>query len=331
MISVTVPVFNEQESVRLLSDRVRPVLNGLGRPWELIFINDGSTDGTAAVLDELAEQDTRVKVLHLRRNFGQTAAMMAGFDHAQGSIVIPIDGDLQNDPADIPRLIEALDNGYDVCSGWRKNRQDARFSRNLPSMLANRLISMISGVRLHDYGCSLKAYRSDVIKGVKLYGEMHRFVPIYASWHGARVTEIPVNHYPRSFGKSKYGLERTVKVMLDLIVVKFLDKYAQKPMYVFGTAGMGSLLVAAAAAIWAVYLKVFEQTTFVQTPLPMIFVLTTMTGIMCLLMGLLAELLTRTYHEAQDKPVYLIGASRNLDPEMATAAAMGRHSGAASR
>lgn len=317
MISVTVPVFNEMESVGLLAERVREVLVQLSRPWEIIFVNDGSTDRTAEVLDELAEQDVRIKVLHLKRNFGQTAAMMAGFDYAQGSIIIPMDGDLQNDPADIPHLIDALDQGFDVCSGWRKERQDARFSRTLPSMLANRLISVISGVRLHDYGCSLKAYRSDVIKGVKLYGEMHRFVPIYASWHGARVTEIPVNHFPRRFGRSKYGLERTIKVMLDLIVVKFLDRYAQKPMYVFGTAGIGSLLVAVLSAAWAVYLKFFGDTSFVQTPLPMIFVLTTMTGIMCILMGLLAELLTRTYHEAQDKPVYLVGAARNLGSDPA--------------
>ena len=311
MISVTVPIFNEVESIRPLHEGVSAVLKELGRPWELVLINDGSSDGSTDALDRIAAIDPNVKVIHLRRNYGQTAAMMAGFDYARGDIIIPMDGDLQNDPSDIPRLLAKLDEGFDVVSGWRKGRQDAKVTRNFPSWMANRLISAISGVHLHDYGCSLKAYRKDVIKDVKLYGEMHRFVPIYASWQGARVTEMPVTHHPRQFGRSKYGLERTVKVVLDLIVVKFLAQFAQKPMYVFGTVGLLSLLVSVISGVWALFLKFGEQVSFVQTPLPLLFVLTAITGVMCILMGLLAELLTRTYHESQDKAVYSVGATRN--------------------
>jgi glycosyltransferase involved in cell wall biosynthesis len=306
MISVTVPIFNEAENIPILYERVRDALTNVGRRWELVFVNDGSTDGSREALDRIAETDARVKVIHFRRNFG----------HAEGDIIIPMDGDLQNDPADIPRLIETLDKGFDVVSGWRKQRQDARITRKLPSAIANRLISRILGVRLHDYGCSLKAYRKDVIKGVKLYGEMHRFVPVYASWQGARVTEIPVKHYARQFGESKYGLERTMKVVLDLIVVKFLATYAQKPMYVFGAFGVASLTLSVLSGLWALYLKLFEDTTFVQTPLPLVLVMTAIMGFMCILMGLLAELLTRTYHESQDKPVYLVKETRNVEPAL---------------
>jgi glycosyltransferase involved in cell wall biosynthesis len=313
MISVTVPIYNEVESIRPLYATVSAVLNDLGRPWELILVNDGSTDGSAAALDKLAEADANVKVVHLRRNFGQTAAMMAGIDFARGEIIIPMDGDLQNDPADIPNLLAKLDEGYDVVSGWRKGRQDAKLTRNFPSWLANRVISAISGVHLHDYGCSLKAYHRSVIKEVKLYGEMHRFIPIYASWHGARVTEIPVKHHARRYGSSKYGLERTVKVILDLIVVKFLATFAQKPMYVFGGIGLLSLAISGASGIWALWLKFVHDISFVQTPLPLLFVMTGITGAMCILMGLLAELLTRTYHESQDKPIYSVGQTRNVD------------------
>jgi len=224
-----------------------------------------------------------------------------------------MDGDLQNDPMDIPRLLAKLDEGFDVVSGWRKGRKDAKLTRNLPSWLANRMISIISGVHLHDYGCSLKAYRKSVIKDVKLYGEMHRFIPIYASWQGARVAEIAVVHHSRQFGKSKYGLERTLKVILDLIVVKFLATFAQKPMYIFGGVGLASLLVSLVSGVWALYLKFGLEISFVQTPLPLLFVLTAITGMMCILMGLLAELLTRTYHESQDKAIYSVGGTRNID------------------
>lgn len=312
MLSIIAPVYNEAENLLLLHERVSTGMRALGQAWELILVNDGSRDGSADILDQLAEQDPAVKVVHFKRNFGQTAAMMAGIDYASGDIIIPIDADLQNDPQDIPLLLAKLDEGYDVCSGWRKNRQDNALRRNLPSRMANWLISKISGVHLHDYGCSLKAYRREVIKGVKLYGEMHRFIPIYASWHGARVAEIPVNHYARQFGQSKYGLERIIKVVLDLAVVKFLDRYAQKPMYVFGGVGVANFAVAIVAGVWALYLKFFEHTSLIETPLPLLVVMALITGFMCILMGLLAELVMRTYHESQNKSVYLVKATRNL-------------------
>ena len=315
MISLIIPVYNEVDSIAVLYERLREVLIAINRPWEIIFINDGSTDGSKPALDLLADQDENVKVIHFKRNFGQTTAMMAGIDFARGDILISMDGDLQNDPADIPLFLEKLEEGFDVCSGWRKNRQDAALKRVLPSRIANFIISRISGVHLHDYGCSLKAYKKEVIKGVKLYGEMHRFIPIYASWQGARVTEIPVTHHPRLHGTSKYGLERTLKVILDLIVVKFLANYAQKPIYVFGYVGLVSILIAVLAAGASLYYKFFGNKSFISTPLPLLFVLATITGIMCILMGLLAELVIRTYYESQNKPVYLIAELRNLEPD----------------
>jgi glycosyltransferase involved in cell wall biosynthesis len=224
-----------------------------------------------------------------------------------------MDGDLQNDPRDVRRLIDKLDEGYEVVSGWRKDRQDSSLKRNLPSRVANKLISWISGVHLHDYGCSLKAYHRDVIKGVKLYGEMHRFIPIYASWRGARVAEIPVIHHPRIHGVSKYGLERVVKVVLDLLVVKFLAKYSTKPIYVFGGFGVTNFVISFLAGLYAVYLKVFDSTSFILTPLPLLCVMTFITGIMSILMGLLAELVMRTYYESQDKPVYLVKSTQNIE------------------
>lgn len=314
-ISITVPVFNEVENLPLLYEALIRVLEPLEHSWEMIFVNDGSRDGSSEVLDRLAQKDPRVKVVHFRRNFGQTAAMMAGVNYSSGDIIIPMDADLQNDPADIPRLLAKLAEGYDVVSGWRKQRKDDALKRNFVSRLANRLISMISGVHLHDYGCSLKAYKKDIIKGVKLYGEMHRFIPIYASWFGARITEIPVSHHPRRSGNSKYGLERIMKVIFDLIVVKFLARYAEKPMYIFGSVGILSFLVALFSGLWAVYLKIFGNTTFIQTPLPLLVVLTTITGIMCFLMGLLAELVIRTYYESQAKMTYLVAATRNFDSQ----------------
>jgi glycosyltransferase involved in cell wall biosynthesis len=312
MISITVPVYNERESLPLLMQALRSVLDGVGRPWEVVFVNDGSSDGSDALLDGLAAEDPRVKVVHFRRNYGQTAAMMAGIDFAEGDVIIPIDADLQNDPEDIPRLLAKLDEGYDVCSGWRKDRQDQALRRNLPSRIANRLISWVSGVHLHDYGCSLKAYRRDVIKDVKLYGEMHRFVPIYASWQGAKVTEIPVQHHARRFGVSKYGLERVVKVLLDLLVVKFLERYARKPIYVFGGIGVACLFVGFLAGVWALGLKFFGDTSLVQTPLPLMVVMMGITGVMCLLMGLLAEIVMRTWYESQSKSIYLVRHTRNV-------------------
>lgn len=311
-VSVIVPIFDEAESIQPLYSRVRDVLEDLSDSWELLFVNDGSHDDTEQILDQIAERDTRIKVIHFRRNFGQTAALMAGFQFAQGDIIIPMDGDLQNDPADIPQMIAKLEEGYDVCSGWRKDRKDDAFQRNLPSIMANRLISFVSGVRLHDFGCSLKAYRREIVDGVRLYGEMHRFLPIYAKWHGARITEVVVHHNARTSGKSKYGLERVVKVLCDLIVVKFLDKYAQKPMYIFGSIGFLSIIASFLALIWMLCLKFFYNKPFIETPVPLIVVTTAVTGVICLLMGLLAEMIMRTFYESQGKPVYLVRDTRNL-------------------
>lgn len=313
VLSIVIPVFNEEESIGPLYEKLSSVMQKLDQPFEVILINDGSSDRTGSLINKLSDGDQRVKVIHLRRNYGQTAAMMAGIDHAMGDIIIPMDGDLQNDPEDISKLISKLDEGYDVVSGWRKDRKDGAIKRNLPSRIANRLISWISGVNLHDYGCSLKAYKRDVIKGVHLYGEMHRFIPIYASWNGARVTEVPVNHHARQFGKSKYGLERVFKVVLDMLVVKFLANYSTKPIYVFGGFGLLNIFASGATGLYAVFLKIFEAVSFIKTPLPLISVMLFSTGILSILMGFLAELIMRTYYESQDMPVYLVKETRNID------------------
>ena len=313
MISITIPIHNEAGNLPRLYARVKESMTELGQPWELILVNDGSTDGSEHLLDGLAASDPAVKVVHFRRNFGQTAAMMAGFDHAGGDIIIPMDGDLQNDPGDIPLMLARLEEGYDVVSGWRKDRKDNALQRNLPSILANRLISFVSGVELRDFGCSLKAYRRDVLAGVRLYGEMHRFLPIYAHWHGARISEVEVRHYPRTSGQSKYGLERVLKVLADLITVKFLDRFQQKPMYLFGAVGLCSWLIGAVSGVSAVYRKYVWNEPFIQNPLLLLAVLTAVTGVMCILMGLLAEMIMRTFFESQGKRAYLIRATRNLD------------------
>ncbi|HSS29198.1 MAG TPA: glycosyltransferase family 2 protein [Usitatibacter sp.] len=315
MLSITVPIYNEAQNLEPLHQRLVAALEPLGQPFEVVLVNDGSTDGSDRALDALAARDSRVKVVHLRRNYGQTAAMMAGIRYASGEIIIPMDGDLQNDPADIPKLLAKLDEGFDVVSGWRKDRKDAAIRRNFLSRVANHLISRISGVRLHDYGCSLKAYRRDVVKGVKLYGEMHRFIPIYATWEGGKVAEVVVSHHPRVHGQSKYGVDRVVKVLLDLIVVQFLARYASRPIYLFGGCGVASLLLALVAGLWAVYLKYFEATSFIQTPLPLLVVLLTLTGGISILMGLLAEIIMRTYYESQGKAVYDVRSTANLGPD----------------
>ncbi len=312
-ISVAVPIHNEVDSLPQLYDRVCDALNKLGHPWELILVDDGSTDGSTDLIEKLTASDFRVKAVVFRRNAGQTAAMMAGFDYASGDIIIPMDGDLQNDPSDIGKLIAKLESGYDVVSGWRKDRQDNFVRRNLPSIMANRLISFVSGVRLHDFGCSLKAYRKDVIKGVQLYGEMHRFLPIYASWHGAKITEEIVTHHARKHGKSKYGLERVMKVLLDLLVVKFLDRHAQKPMYVFGGVGVLFLGISTLSGLYALYLKFFQNTSFIQTPIPTLAAMTAMLGVMCFLLGLLAEMTIRTFYAAHGRPAYLVKRTFNID------------------
>jgi glycosyltransferase involved in cell wall biosynthesis len=306
LVSVVIPVFNEAESLPDLIARLLDVLRRLGRPFEIIAVNDGSSDGSLAVLRHLASQTSELRVIDFRRNYGQTAAMMAGIDHAGGGIIVPIDADLQNDPEDIPALLDKIDQGYDVVSGWRKDRKDAAWRRNLVSRWANRLISQISGVHLNDYGCTLKAYRAEVMRGMRLYGEMHRFIPIYASWMGARVTEIPVRHNPRQFGSSKYGLERVIKVILDLIVVRFLDKYLAKPIYVFGGFGLTSVMISFVTFMLMLYFKIFEQISMISTPLPLLTAMTFLVGIVSILMGLIAEMLVRTYFESQGRSAYLV-------------------------
>ena len=301
-ISVVLPVYNEEANLDDLHARLDSIL---GADAELIFVDDGSSDGSWAKLRQIASRDARVRLIRFRRNFGQTAALSAGIDHARGEIIVPMDSDLQNDPQDVPRLLAKLDEGYDVVSGWRVDRRDP-FHRRLPSIVANRLISFISGVRLHDYGCSLKAYRRDVLQGVRLYGEMHRFIPIYASWQGANVTEMPVTHHPRTRGKSNYGLERTVKVVLDMIVVKFLSSYATKPIYIFGGFGLLSLFAAVPVFGVMLYWKLTGEKTFIQTPLPLVVVMLVLVGCLSLLLGLVAELTVRTYYESQGKMTYSV-------------------------
>jgi glycosyltransferase involved in cell wall biosynthesis len=305
-ISIFLPVFNEEPNLRPLHQKLDQSLAQLGRSAEIIYVDDGSTDGSLAVLREIAAQDPRVRVVALRRNYGQTPAMAAGIHAARGRVLIPMDADLQNDPADIGRLLDKLDEGYDVVSGWRKNRKDPLITRKIPSQMANWLISKIGGVPLHDYGCSLKAYRRESLADVQLYGEMHRFIPIYASWSGARVTEIPVEHHARTMGKSKYGLSRTIKVVFDLMTIKFMASYQTKPIYVFGTFGFLAFFVSLLAGLYAVFLKIFHRADFVQTPLPVLTIVMFAVGIQFLLMGLLAEMLVRTYHESQAKAIYAV-------------------------
>jgi dolichol-phosphate mannosyltransferase len=315
MISIVVPAFNEEANVAPLYEQIHATLTTHAIEHEIIFVNDGSSDGTAAALARIAQRDPRVKVINFRRNHGQTAALMAGFDHASGEVIVPMDGDLQNDPADIPRLLAKLDEGYSVVSGWRWNRRDSKVRRTLPSRAANWLISRISGVHLHDYGCTLKAYRREAIRDVRLYGEMHRFIPIYASWNGARVTEIPVNHFPRVHGRSHYGASRAIKVILDLIVVKFLEDYNTKPIYVFGMTAVALFAMSLISGLLAVYLRLFADISFISTPLPLLTALTLSLGVLFILLGLQAEILIRVYYEAQDKPTYLIRDSLNFGPD----------------
>jgi glycosyltransferase involved in cell wall biosynthesis len=313
VISIVIPVHDERDNLLALYESLTDALLGLSEPFEVLWVDDGSSDGSAEVLRELARKEDTNKVVCLRRNFGQTAALMAGIDHAKGDVVIPMDGDGQNDPADIPRLLDKLAEGYDVVSGWRRDRRDAR-RRTFTSRVANALIARLSGVGLHDFGCTLKAYRREVLGRIRLYGEMHRFIPIYASWQGARVTEIPVRHHPRRHGESKYGFERVFKVLLDLLVVSFLGRFETKPIYVFGGFALLTWVVAGLAAAYAVYLKYFESTTFIQTPLPLIAVISFNTGVTSLLMGFLAEILMRTYFESQEKMPYAVRHTLNLEP-----------------
>jgi glycosyltransferase involved in cell wall biosynthesis len=311
LLSVVIPVCNEAESLLPLYEELGDALLGLREPRELIFVDDGSSDATPEVLRELAAKDDSVVAIRLRRNFGQTAATMAGLDHARGAVVVVMDGDGQNDPHDIPALLDELARGYDVVSGWRRERQDGR-ARVWLSRAANWLVSRVSGVPLHDQGCSLKAYRREVIRSLRLYGEMHRFIALYASWMGARVSEIPVHHRPRAGGASHYGFERVAKVFLDLLVVLFLGRYATRPMYVFGGFGLVSWGLAGLASAYALYRKLFDATSFIQTPLPLFAVMAFITGVLSMLMGLVAELLVRTYYESQQKTPYAVAWAQNL-------------------
>lgn len=314
LVSVIIPVYNEVENLTLLYDRIVEALADVPFAFEVVLADDGSTDGSDQVLADLAARDERFKVVHFRRNFGQTAAMMAAIDYAQGDVIVGLDADLQNDPADIPAVVAALGDDYDVCSGWRVNRQDKAITRKLPSVLANRLISRITGVRLHDFGCTLKAYRREVLDGVRLYGEMHRFIPICASWRGARVTELKVGHHARQHGSSKYGLERTFKVVLDLIVITAYVTLLNKPAYIFGGFGMLNLSGAAVSFLAMVYCKFMLGKSFIETPLPMVVVMFCLVGAMSILLGFLAEIMMRTYYESQGRTVYAVRQTRNIEP-----------------
>lgn len=305
-LSVVSPVYNEKENLQLLYDAVIASVTPLNIEWELLLVDDGSKDGSFAELERIQATDPQhVRVISFRRNFGQTAAIAAGIDYARGEVIVLMDADLQNDPADIPMILEKLDEGYDVVSGWRYNRQDAWLTRTLPSHIANALISWVTGVKLHDYGCTLKAYRREVITGFRLYGEMHRFIPVYAASVGARITEVRVNHHPRRFGKAKYGLERTLKVVLDLFVVKFLSSYANKPIYLFGGFGVGMMTLGGGVLLF-LFIRRLAGISVLQSPLFAVGIMVFLMGFQSAMMGLIAELLARTYHESQGKPTYTV-------------------------
>ena len=304
-LSIVIPIFNEEDNVAILAAEIRQALDPHGISYEVIAVDDGSTDASWSRLESVRTADPRWILVALRRNFGQTAALSAGFDHALGEVIVPLDGDLQNDPADIPRLL-ALAKDYDIVSGWRKNRQDPFLSRRLPSMLANWLISTVTGIRLHDYGCTLKAYRREVVEHLRLYGEMHRFIPAIASWMGITLVEVETHHRPRRFGRSKYGITRTLRVLLDLITVKFLLSFATKPIQVFGMLGMGAAAAGGLIGLYLTALKLFWGAQIGGRPLLFLAVLLIVVGVQFIVMGLLGELLVRVYHESQQKPIYMI-------------------------
>lgn len=306
-LSIVIPVYNEEESLPRLEEALHDALDGLDERWEVLLIDDGSTDGSFPLLQAMHQRDARFGVVRFRRNFGQTAAFSAGFDLAQGEVVFTMDADLQNDPRDIPIMLATLREGdYDIVSGWRKDRQDAFLLRKFPSRIANWLISRVTGVHLHDYGCSLKAYRNEVVKNVKLYGELHRFVPAIASWMGVRIFEMPVRHHARRYGRSKYGISRTLRVILDLLTVRFLLSYAARPMQVFGRWGFVCTALGVGLGIYLTILKLARNVSLASRPLLSLAVLLMIIGIQFISMGLLAELMVRVYHESQDKPIYVV-------------------------
>lgn len=305
-ISIVIPVFNEEKNLKPLLEQITDSMESMGLSFEIIFVDDGSIDGSFETLQGLYTQDKRLKVIRFRKNFGQTAALSAGFDHSKGNIIITLDGDLQNDPADIPLLVEKLNEGYDIVSGWRHKRKDPFISRRIPSMIANKLISFITNVKLHDYGCSLKGFRKEVIKNIRLYGEMHRFIPAVASWMGISVAEIKVNHRPRKQGKSKYGISRTIRVLLDLITVKFLLSYSTRPIQIFGLIGFISSAIGGIILIYLSFIRLVLQEPIGGRPLLLLGVLLFFIGVQFISMGLLAEIQSRTYHESQNKPIYVV-------------------------
>jgi glycosyltransferase involved in cell wall biosynthesis len=305
-LSVVIPVFNEVESLAILQQQLATTLTSLGSLYEIIYVDDGSTDGSLKALQEIARTHDDVRVIELRRNFGQTAAISAGLDYSRGRIVVCLDADLQNDPDDIPKLLDKITEGYDLVSGWRKKRQDHWFSRIMVSIVANRMISLITDVKLHDYGCTLKAYRRDLLHHIRLYGQMHRFIPALAVQVGAKIAEIPVNHRPRRYGKSKYGLSRMSTVLLDLLTVKFLGSCSSHPINLFGGSGLCLIGASLVTGLIMVFQKVFNQQSFIHTPLLLLSALLFILGFQSVLMGLSAELLVRTYHESQGKPTYII-------------------------
>lgn len=313
-LSVVIPIYNEAPNLVELCDDVVKSLDAHGIDFELILVDDGSVDDSFAIIEKIAHADSRLKVIRFRRNFGQTAAMAAGFDAASGEIIVPMDGDLQNNAQDIPRLIEKINQGFDVVSGWRKSRKDTFVTRKLPSILANRLISRMTQVPLHDYGCTLKAYRKEVLDRVRLYGELHRFVPALAFQAGARVTEITVDHRPRTAGVSKYGIDRTLRVVLDLITVKFLLKYSTRPLQLFGKWAFASFVASLLAFLTTLFMKYAEGLSMNRNPLLILSAFLFFSGVQFIALGLLGELVTRTYHEVQDKQIYAIRDTINLDP-----------------
>ena len=313
-ISVVIPVFNESENLEELHRELVAALEKTGRPFEVILIDDGSTDSSWAVLRSLQQKDGRIKLIRLRRNFGQTAALAAGFDYAGGGIIISLDADLQNDPNDIPSLIQKIEEGFDIVSGWRRSRKDKFFSRRVPSVIANTLISRLTRVRLHDYGCTLKAFRSEVIKNVKLYGELHRFIPAIASQLGVRISEVEVNHRPRKHGKSKYSIFRFTKVMLDMLTVKFLLSYSTRPLQIFGLLGLGSGLLGFLISLWLSYERLVLKVSVANRPLLLLGVLLIVIGIQFITLGLLAEIMVRAYHESSGKRIYVV--REVIDSEM---------------
>jgi glycosyltransferase involved in cell wall biosynthesis len=305
-ISVVIPLRNESPNVDELHRELTTVLQAFGRPFEILAIDDGSTDDTFARLAALQRTDHRLRVIRFRRNFGQTAAFAAGFAYARGRYIVTSDGDLQNDPADIPGMIDILERGSDIVAGWRQDRKDPFLSRRLPSMIANAIISRSTGVKLHDYGCSLKVFRAEVVKPLKLYGEMHRFLPAIASEMGVTIVEKIVNHRPRRHGSSKYGISRTVRVVLDLLTVKFLISYSTRPLHIFGLLGMAMGSLGAAVCAWLAWVKFVQHEGISNRPLLLFGILFILTGVQLVTTGLVAEMLSRTYHESQDKPIYVI-------------------------